>query len=471
MTAVTAFHDIHPIVILALALALAACGCAQDKPSGQGAADDGLHRFVVIDPGHFHAALVFKRVGYDGISPEVAVYAPVNEDFTDHMARVIPFNERADDPAKWRYTIKLCPDYSEAVFRDRFGDIAVLSGKNDNKIDYIRACVDSGFNVLADKPWIIDPAKYPMLEKILNDAEARGLVAYDIMTERYEITSLLQRMLVGQESVFGTVVEGTPEDPAVIKSSVHHLSKVVAGQQLKRPWWFFDTSVQGEGLVDITTHLVDLIFWILHPDKPIDYASDIRMVSAKHWPTVMTLDEYSTITKKSAFPGQFALDAQGRYPYYCNGDAVFKLKGVTCKVEVIWNYVAPAGAGDTHYSVIRGTKSHVLILQDKEQNYRPEIYLEPAPGVSFDEIGSALTTYIGSLASGGYPGLAVVEERTKNRFKVEVPDSYRVGHEAHFGQVADRFIEYLGGEPMPEWEKANMLAKYFVTTKALEMAR
>jgi hypothetical protein len=70
--------------------------------------------------------------------------------------------------------------------------------------------VDSGFNVLADKPWIIDPAKYPMLEKILTDAEARGLVAYDIMTERYEITSLLQRMLVGQESVFGTVVEGTP---------------------------------------------------------------------------------------------------------------------------------------------------------------------------------------------------------------------------------------------------------------------
>jgi hypothetical protein len=65
----------------------------------------------------------------------------------------------------------------------------------------------------------------------------------------------------------------------------------------------------------------------------------------------------------------------------------------------------------------------------------------------------------------------VVEERAKNRFKVEVPDSYRVGHEAHFGQVTDRFLEYLGGEPMPEWEKANMLAKYYVTTKALEMAR
>ena len=27
------------------------------------------------------------------------------------------------------------------------------------------------------------------------------------------------------------------------------------------------------------------------------------------------------------------------------------------------------------------------------------------------------------------------------------------------------------GEPMPAWEKANMLAKYYVTTKALEMCR
>ncbi len=55
--------------------------------------------------------------------------------------------------------------------------------------------------------------------------------------------------------------------------------------------------------------------------------------------------------------------------------------------------------------------------------------------------------------------------------QVNVPDKYRVGHEAHFGQVTDAFLEYLDGKPMPAWEKPNMLAKYYMTTKALELCR
>lgn len=473
MTVIHCVSSVHILTVFVLVCALAMCGCGQTKPADQAAqpAGDGLHRFIVMDPGHFHASLVFKRAAYKGIAPEVAIYAPVSEDITDHMARVVPFNTRAEDPAGWQYRMYLAPDWSEAVFRERAGDIAVLSGKNDRKLELIKACVDSGFSVLADKPWVIDPANYPMLETILDTAEKKGVVAYDIMTERFEITSILQRLLVAENAVFGSLTEGTPEDPAVVKSSVHHLSKIVAGQPLKRPWWFFDTTVQGEGLVDITTHLVDLCFWILYPDQPINIANDISMVSAKHWATPLTLAQYSSITRHPAFPPQFPLDDKGVYQYFCNGSAVFKLKGSSIKVEVVWNYEAPAGAGDTHYSIIKGTKANVLILQDKEQNYRPELYIQPAPGVSFDELSAALKTFIGSLASGSYPGLSVVDEKAKNRFRIDVPDSYRVGHEAHFGQVTDRFLAYVDGEPMPAWEKANMLAKYYVTTKALEMAR
>ena len=59
-----------------------------------------------------------------------------------------------------------------------------------------------------------------------------------------------------------------------------------------------------------------------------------------------------------------------------------------------------------------------------------------------------------------------------NRLWVTIPDRYRVGHEAHFGEVATLFFHYLR-EPkaLPAWEKANMLAKYFVTTAGLELAR
>ena len=44
------------------------------------------------------------------------------------------------------------------------------------------------------------------------------------------------------------------------------------------------------------------------------------------------------------------------------------------------------------------------------------------------------------------------------------------GHEAHFGQVATRFFDYLRDpKRLPAWERANMLAKYYTTTKGLEL--
>ncbi len=55
---------------------------------------------------------------------------------------------------------------------------------------------------------------------------------------------------------------------------------------------------------------------------------------------------------------------------------------------------------------------------------------------------------------------------------VTIPDRYRVGHEAHFAEVTHLFLAYLK-EPgsLPAWEKANMLAKYSVTTRGVERSR
>ena len=47
--------------------------------------------------------------------------------------------------------------------------------------------------------------------------------------------------------------------------SVHYFSKTVAGVPLKRPPWFFDVRQEGEGIVDTSTHLVDLIQWEAFP--------------------------------------------------------------------------------------------------------------------------------------------------------------------------------------------------------------
>jgi hypothetical protein len=44
------------------------------------------------------------------------------------------------------------------------------------------------------------------------------------------------------------------------------------------------------------------------------------------------------------------------------------------------------------------------------------------------------------------------------------------GHEEHFARVTKNFLEYLRKGNMPAWEVPNMLAKYYTTTKALELA-
>jgi predicted dehydrogenase len=469
------------LLFLAFALAAAFGGCDRGKKPGadkKGKNAPILHHFVVLDPGHFHAALVFQRPRYEGISPDVSIYAPVGEDFADHMARVVPPDDRSaaqsvstavsGNRSTWTYRAYLGPDFMETMLSEKAGDIAIISGRNDGKLARITACVNAGMHVLADKPWVIDSSSFARLENVLFAAQLNKRVVYDIMTERYEITTILQRRIIGEPSIFGVLEKGTPGDPAVVKKSVHHISKTVAGRQLKRPGWFFDTKIQGEGLVDVTTHLVDLVFWTLFPEQAVNWRNDIMMFSASRWPTVITLDEFSRITGKPRFPREFSLDEQGNLPYFCNGQIIFKVKGVSALIQVEWEFETPDGGGDTHYSLVRGTKAHVIVLQQKEQNYRPELYVEPAPGADRSAVGGALSALVRELSSAGYPGIGVVEER--GRWRIDIPQTYRVGHEAHFGQVTGQFLKYVNGAPMPAWEEPNMLAKYYITTKALEMA-
>ena len=472
MSMLTSFSAVSfPLLLGLFALAFAG-GCDRGNTAREKAPvadNNGDRKFLVLDPGHFHAALVFKPSGYAGISPSVGVYAPVGEDIAEFLNLAAPFNSRAEDPSNWRYDIHLGPDFREALLKEKPGGIVVLSGRNNEKIDRMLACLNAGFNVLADKPWIIDSSKFALLDSALAVAEKRKLAAYDIMTERYEITTIIQRRMIADTALFGEIAPGTPENPSVVKRSVHNISKVVAGKQLKRPAWFFDTAIQGEGLVDVTTHLVDLVFWTLFPEQAMDYHKDINMTSARHWPTVLTSAQFGEVTGKSKFPDGFALDSKGDLPYFCNGQMRFKVKGVNVEVQVEWNFKAPEGGGDTHYSIIRGTKVNVLVQQGKEQNYRPEVYIEPAAGANRAEVGKALAALIASLAAKDYPGLTVKEE--KGRWRIDIPQQLRVGHESHFGQVAAQYLKYVGGEPMPAWERPNMLAKYFVTTKALEMSK
>ena len=52
-----------------------------------------------------------------------------------------------------------------------------------------------------------------------------------------------------------------------------------------------------------------------------------------------------------------------------------------------------------------------------------------------------------------------------------IPQKYDVGHEAHFAQVAQKYMAFLKDGKLPDWEVPNMITKYYITTKALEKAK
>jgi predicted dehydrogenase len=409
------------------------------------------YRLITLDPGHFHAALIQKEA-YPNVSNRVAVYAPLSSDLTEHMNRVARFNHRTERPTAWELDVHASPDFLARMAADRPGNIVVLSGRNRLKIQYIRAALDAGLHVLADKPWIIRIEDLPALEEALALAGRKKLIAYDIMTERYEITSILQRELVNSPSVFGEIAPGSEADPAVYMHSVHHLLKLVAGVPNLRPVWFFDVKEQGEALADVGTHLVDLAQWTLFPDVALDYRKDIEVLSASRWPTPMTAEQFMQVTGQ---PGP-ALD------YYCNTRVSYALRGVHVKFDVLWNWEAPAGGGDTHLAIYRGTKSRVEVRQSAAEKYVPELYV-------VGDVGRALLARVTELVER-YPGLGV--EDRGDEFRVSIPQQYRVGHEAHFAQVANRFFEFLRSPgQFPSWENPNMLAKYFVSTKGTALSQ
>ena len=240
---------------------------------------------VTVDPGHFHAALVQNRT-YPEVDPLVRVFAPPGPELNAHMRLVEAFNARTSDPTAWREQVLAGPDYLEKfVAAAKAGElganpIAVFAGRNDRKGDYALAAVEAGVSVLADKPLAITPEVFAKTERAARLAESKGLFFADIMTERNEITTILQRALTRDHDLYGDQEPGTPEDPAVTKVSVHHFCKLVNGAPLKRPEWFYDTAVQGEGLTDVTTHLVDLVQWETFPGVRLS-KGDVEVLSAR----------------------------------------------------------------------------------------------------------------------------------------------------------------------------------------------
>ena len=426
-------------------------------------------KLAVLEPGHFHAALLQKKM-YTAIDPQVHVYAQDGPELRDYLQKIDAYNARHDQPTRWQSQTYTGADCVDRFIAEKAADVAVIAGNNRHKTEYLARAVAAGMHVLADKPMVIDAGEFAALEAAFEVARRNHVLLYDIMTERHEITTMLQKELSMLPAVFGELVHGTQQQPAVTKESVHHFSKLVSGMPIRRPSWFFDVAQQGEGLVDITTHLVDLVQWECFPEQIIDYRHDVRIVDARRWPTELTPAQFESVTGLANYPEFLRKDVlgNGNLQVFANGEINYLLKGVHAKVSVIWNFAAPEGSGDTHYSIMRGTLANLVIRQGAAEAYQPALYVEAVDRAATAPLASALQQVLRQVHQK-YPGVEL--KRAEDGWVVVVPARYHVGHEAHFGQVTDQFLGYIERGSMPEWEVPNMLAKYYTTTAALTAAR
>jgi predicted dehydrogenase len=344
-----------------------------------------------------------------------------------------------------------------------------LAGNNLRKTEYIDRSIKGGLNVLADKPMAITPVGFRLLRKDFQLAAEKHVALYDIMTERFEIASIIERELARMPDLFGALEKGTPEQPAVEMESVHHFLKEVAGKPLIRPAWFFDVRQQGEAVQDVGTHLVDLVQWECFPDQSLDWKKDIKVLKAHRWGTKLSPEQFKHVTGLDPYPEFLRKDVgpDGQLNVFQNGDVTYLIRGTYAKVTALWRYAAPPGAKDSHHSVLRGTRAVLHIQQGEAQQYQPSLYVESQPGVPASEFEATLRRSLATLCAR-WPGLEL--KPAGAGWQIFIPEKYRASHETHFGQVTENFLRFLGNDSMPNWEVPNMLAKYYTTTEAYRLS-
>jgi hypothetical protein len=115
---------------------------------------------------------------------------------------------------------------------------------------------------------------------------------------------------------------------------------------------------------------------------------------------------------------------------------------------------------------MRGTRATLTIRADTQ--FKPVLFVEKSSGIGDKALEEALRAGIGQLQKT-YPGIGF--QREGNAWQITIPDKYDVGHEAHFAQVTENFLQYLRDGHLPDWEEPCMLTKYFTTIQAGVMSR
>jgi hypothetical protein len=107
-------------------------------------------------------------------------------------------------------------------------------------------------------------------------------------------------------------------------------------------------------------------------------------------------------------------------------------------------------------------------MTDVPQNFVASLYVQPTSGVGEEEFDAVLNGALQRL-SNRYPGLT--SRTTEFGEEIVIPAEFREGHEDHFTRVTREYLDSLVRGVLPEWERTNLLTKYFITTEAYRLSR
>ncbi len=366
------------------------------------------------------------------------------------------------ESTSWRPIIRTGDRPLDHLIAERRGHVAILAGKNDGKMAAMRRLHDAGFHVLADKPWMVDASGLDDLHHTL----AGGPLAVEMMTGRHDITSILTGKLVRERDVFGDF-DVDSGNPTIEISGVHHLEKTVNGRPLRRPAWYFDVRVQGDGLADIPTHMVDQVQRLVAAASPIGAGPALELITARMWATQVPLALFARVTGSSVFPPGLSHLVNGEeLAYRANAELAFRLGAVTAALDTRWDLSAPSGGGDTHRSVIRGTRAEIRVEQDEGTGFRRR--LSVVPRREGNHVGAALANAVAAWQEA-HPGLGVAA--AGSACEIRVPRTLDVGHERHFPLMLAEFLSLVEGGRMPMDLASATLAKYTLLSEAAAAAR
>ena len=105
-------------------LAALTCGCRNRENE---------RTMVVIDPGHFHAALIQKHP-VPGVSGTVKVFAPEGEELDTYLSTIESFNSRDNGPTSWTEDVHTGDNFLEMLPEADDGDFVVLAGKRRSSL-------------------------------------------------------------------------------------------------------------------------------------------------------------------------------------------------------------------------------------------------------------------------------------------------------------------------------------------------